>query len=81
MKNINQNMGRIILTLKDSSIITLDKVPLSLAKKTKEYLEKLKQAKPSKYLSLFIYSAVCAATHLDIKLVFHGFCSCVIINT
>uniref|UniRef100_A0A3Q0RDB8 Ubiquitin carboxyl-terminal hydrolase n=1 Tax=Amphilophus citrinellus TaxID=61819 RepID=A0A3Q0RDB8_AMPCI len=46
VKNINQNMSRIILTLKDNSVITLDKMPLSLVQKTKEYLEKLKQGKP-----------------------------------
>lgn len=46
VKNVNQNVNRIILTLKDSSNITLDKMPPSLAQKTKEYLEKLKQGKP-----------------------------------
>ncbi|XP_049905864.1 ubiquitin carboxyl-terminal hydrolase 37 isoform X1 [Epinephelus moara] len=45
VKNINQNLNRIILNLKDSSVITLDKVPVALAQKTKEYLEKLKQGK------------------------------------
>lgn len=38
-----------MLTLKDNSVITLDKMPQSLVQKTKEYLEKLKQGKPSKY--------------------------------
>lgn len=46
VKNINQNVSRLILTLKDNSIITLDKMPLALVQKTKEYLEKLKQGKP-----------------------------------
>lgn len=46
VKNINQNVSRIILTLKDNSVITLDKMPLALVQKTKEYLEKLKQGKP-----------------------------------
>ncbi|KAG7240522.1 hypothetical protein INR49_026806 [Caranx melampygus] len=46
VKHINQNMNRIMLTLKDNSVITLDKMPTSLAQKTKEYLEKLRQAKP-----------------------------------
>ncbi|XP_035460005.1 ubiquitin carboxyl-terminal hydrolase 37 isoform X2 [Scophthalmus maximus] len=46
VKSINQNVSRIILTLKDSSVITLDKVPPTLVQKTKEYLEKLKQGKP-----------------------------------
>uniref|UniRef100_A0A8D3CLA9 Ubiquitin carboxyl-terminal hydrolase n=1 Tax=Scophthalmus maximus TaxID=52904 RepID=A0A8D3CLA9_SCOMX len=47
--SINQNVSRIILTLKDSSVITLDKVPPTLVQKTKEYLEKLKQGKPGNY--------------------------------
>ncbi|XP_042338159.1 ubiquitin carboxyl-terminal hydrolase 37-like, partial [Plectropomus leopardus] len=46
VKNINQSLNRIILYLKDSSVITLDKVPTSVAQKTKEYLEKLKLGKP-----------------------------------
>lgn len=45
VKNINQNMNRIMLTLKDSSVIILDKMPVTLAQRTKEYLEKLKQGK------------------------------------
>uniref|UniRef100_UPI003AAF3EB5 ubiquitin carboxyl-terminal hydrolase 37 isoform X1 n=1 Tax=Centroberyx gerrardi TaxID=166262 RepID=UPI003AAF3EB5 len=45
VKHISQNMNRIMLTLKDTSIITLDKIPTTLAQKTKEYLEKLKQGK------------------------------------
>ncbi|KAF7658148.1 hypothetical protein LDENG_00016690 [Lucifuga dentata] len=45
VKNINQNVNRIMLTLKDTSVITLDKMPQTLAQKTKEYLEKLKQGK------------------------------------
>uniref|UniRef100_A0A8D3DI05 Ubiquitin carboxyl-terminal hydrolase n=1 Tax=Scophthalmus maximus TaxID=52904 RepID=A0A8D3DI05_SCOMX len=49
VKSINQNVSRIILTLKDSSVITLDKVPPTLVQKTKEYLEKLKQGKPGNY--------------------------------
>ncbi|XP_022595936.1 ubiquitin carboxyl-terminal hydrolase 37 isoform X1 [Seriola dumerili] len=46
VKNINQNLNRIMLTLKDNSVITLDKMPPTLVQKTKEYLEKLKQGKP-----------------------------------
>ncbi|XP_029386445.1 ubiquitin carboxyl-terminal hydrolase 37 [Echeneis naucrates] len=46
VKSINQNLNRIILTLKDNSVITLDKMPLTLVQKTKEYLEKLRQPKP-----------------------------------
>ncbi|XP_026231977.1 ubiquitin carboxyl-terminal hydrolase 37 [Anabas testudineus] len=45
VKNVNQNQNRIILTLKDNSVIILDKMPLTLSQKTKEYLEKLKQGK------------------------------------
>ncbi|KAG8000842.1 Ubiquitin carboxyl-terminal hydrolase 37 [Nibea albiflora] len=45
VKNISQNMNRIMLTLKDSSVIILDKMPVTLAQRTKEYLEKLKQGK------------------------------------
>ncbi|CAB1447159.1 unnamed protein product [Pleuronectes platessa] len=46
VKNINQNLSRIMLTLKDNSVIVLDKMPPTLVQKTKEYLEKLKQGKP-----------------------------------
>uniref|UniRef100_A0A3Q3E4J5 Ubiquitin carboxyl-terminal hydrolase n=1 Tax=Labrus bergylta TaxID=56723 RepID=A0A3Q3E4J5_9LABR len=45
VKNIIHNSNRIILTLKDTSVITLDKVPTTVAQRTKEYLEKLKQGK------------------------------------
>lgn len=45
LKNVNQNVNRIQLNLKDNSVITLDKMPLTLAQRTKEYLEKLKQGK------------------------------------
>ncbi|XP_068602511.1 ubiquitin carboxyl-terminal hydrolase 37 [Brachionichthys hirsutus] len=45
VKTINQNLNRIQLTLKDNSVITLDKLPPTLVQRTKEYLEKLKQAK------------------------------------
>uniref|UniRef100_A0A669C919 Ubiquitin carboxyl-terminal hydrolase n=1 Tax=Oreochromis niloticus TaxID=8128 RepID=A0A669C919_ORENI len=46
VKNISQNVNRIVLTLKDNSVITLDRMPQPLVQKTKEYLEKLKQGKP-----------------------------------
>lgn len=46
VKNVNQNPNRIMLTLKDNSVITLDKLNPSLTQKTREYLEKLKQGKP-----------------------------------
>lgn len=45
VKSVSQNMNRIMLTLKDHSIITLDKIPTTLVQRTKEYLEKLKQGK------------------------------------
>ncbi|CAL8240625.1 unnamed protein product [Merluccius merluccius] len=45
VKQISQSLSRIMLTLKDSSIITLDKLPAPLVQKTKEYLEKMKQGK------------------------------------
>lgn len=51
VKTINQNPSRITLTLKDNSVITLDKMPPTLHQKTKEYLEKLKQGKTSNYFS------------------------------
>ncbi|XP_030641613.1 ubiquitin carboxyl-terminal hydrolase 37 [Chanos chanos] len=37
--------NRVILTLKDSSVVTLDKMPILVAKKMKEYLDMLKQGK------------------------------------
>ncbi|XP_061648249.1 ubiquitin carboxyl-terminal hydrolase 37 isoform X2 [Phyllopteryx taeniolatus] len=40
-------MDRIILNLNDKSVITLDKMPPTLAQKTRDYLEKLKQGKTS----------------------------------
>ncbi|XP_035532565.1 ubiquitin carboxyl-terminal hydrolase 37 isoform X1 [Morone saxatilis] len=46
VKTISQNMNRIMLTLKDNCVITLDKMPSTLVQRTKEYLEKLKQGKP-----------------------------------
>uniref|UniRef100_UPI0009B44080 ubiquitin carboxyl-terminal hydrolase 37-like n=1 Tax=Monopterus albus TaxID=43700 RepID=UPI0009B44080 len=45
VKSIHPKQTRIILTLKDSSVITLDKMSPNLFQKTKEYLEKLKQGK------------------------------------
>ncbi|XP_076016655.1 ubiquitin carboxyl-terminal hydrolase 37 isoform X2 [Genypterus blacodes] len=45
VKAITQNLSRIMLTLKDTSIITLDKISPPLLQKTKEYLDKLKQGK------------------------------------
>lgn len=49
MKTIIQNANRIQLVLKDSSVITLDKLPPTLVQRTKEYLEKLKQGKTGSY--------------------------------
>ncbi|KAF3695137.1 Ubiquitin carboxyl-terminal hydrolase 37 [Channa argus] len=45
VKNVNQNPNRIMLTLKDNNVITLDKMPTILLQKLREYLEKLKQGK------------------------------------
>ncbi|XP_073329356.1 ubiquitin carboxyl-terminal hydrolase 37 isoform X3 [Pagrus major] len=50
LKSISQTINRIQLILKDSSAITLDKMPPTLIQRTKEYLEKLKQAKTSTVL-------------------------------
>uniref|UniRef100_A0A6Q2Y1U1 Ubiquitin carboxyl-terminal hydrolase n=1 Tax=Esox lucius TaxID=8010 RepID=A0A6Q2Y1U1_ESOLU len=40
-------MRRIVVTLKDNSVVSLEKIPLPVADKMKEYLEKLKQGKPT----------------------------------
>lgn len=45
VKNLTQNLNRIMLTLKDNSVITLDKMPTQLVQRTKDYLEKLRQGK------------------------------------
>uniref|UniRef100_A0A3P8S1N9 Ubiquitin carboxyl-terminal hydrolase n=1 Tax=Amphiprion percula TaxID=161767 RepID=A0A3P8S1N9_AMPPE len=50
VKHVTQSLNRIILNLKDGSIITMDKIPTSLAQKTKDYLERLKQGKPGNYM-------------------------------
>ncbi|XP_053733455.1 ubiquitin carboxyl-terminal hydrolase 37 [Synchiropus splendidus] len=47
VKSVSQNLTRISVTLKDNSIITLDKMSPNLLQKTKECLEKLKQGKTS----------------------------------
>uniref|UniRef100_A0A673YTE2 Ubiquitin carboxyl-terminal hydrolase n=1 Tax=Salmo trutta TaxID=8032 RepID=A0A673YTE2_SALTR len=48
-------MRRIVVSLKDGSVVTLERIPTAVAEKMKEYLEKLKQGKPTvavrKYLS------------------------------
>ncbi|XP_028991797.1 ubiquitin carboxyl-terminal hydrolase 37 [Betta splendens] len=46
VKNVTQSQTRIMLFLKDTSVISLDKMPQTLLQKTKEYLERLKQGKP-----------------------------------
>lgn len=51
VKNIVPNPSRISLSLKDNSVITLDKMPSPLFQKTKDYLEKLKQGKTGSYFS------------------------------
>lgn len=43
VKKVIPHQSKLTLTLKDSSVIHLDKMPLTLAQKTKDYLEKLKQ--------------------------------------
>ncbi|XP_046902732.1 ubiquitin carboxyl-terminal hydrolase 37 isoform X2 [Hypomesus transpacificus] len=45
IKNVVHTPSRLMVTLKDSSVVTLDSIPLALAQKVKEYLEKLKQGK------------------------------------
>ncbi|XP_078119281.1 ubiquitin carboxyl-terminal hydrolase 37 isoform X2 [Sander vitreus] len=47
LKKVSPTMSRIMLTLKDSSVIILDKIPQTLLQKTKDYLEKLKLGKPT----------------------------------
>ncbi|XP_061697784.1 ubiquitin carboxyl-terminal hydrolase 37 [Syngnathoides biaculeatus] len=47
VKKVSSNVDRLILHLNDKNIITLDKMPPSLAQKTQDYLEKLKQGKTS----------------------------------
>ncbi|MEQ2270434.1 Ubiquitin carboxyl-terminal hydrolase 37 [Xenotaenia resolanae] len=49
VKSLSKNLNRIMLTLKDSSVITLDKMPPQLVQRTKEYLEKLKPGKMGNY--------------------------------
>lgn len=42
-----QSPVRIVVSLKDSSVVTFDRMPAQLAQKMKEYLDKLKQGKPT----------------------------------
>uniref|UniRef100_A0A8C6P1B3 Ubiquitin carboxyl-terminal hydrolase n=1 Tax=Nothobranchius furzeri TaxID=105023 RepID=A0A8C6P1B3_NOTFU len=49
VKTVTNNVSRISLTLKDSNIITLDKMSPSVVQRTKEYLEKLKQDKSGNF--------------------------------
>ncbi|KAK7877935.1 hypothetical protein WMY93_031411 [Mugilogobius chulae] len=46
VRKVAPHANKITLTLKDNSVIFLDKLPLTLAQKTKDYLEKLKLGKP-----------------------------------
>lgn len=48
VKKVTPQLSKITLMLMDKSVIYFDKMPLTLAQKTKEYLEKVKHAKPSK---------------------------------
>ncbi|XP_067118099.1 ubiquitin carboxyl-terminal hydrolase 37 isoform X1 [Osmerus mordax] len=45
IKNVVHTPSRLMVTLKDSSVVTLDGITLALAQKVKEYLDKLKQGK------------------------------------
>ncbi|XP_015232516.1 PREDICTED: ubiquitin carboxyl-terminal hydrolase 37 isoform X2 [Cyprinodon variegatus] len=45
VKKLSPSLNRIMLTLKDHSVITFDRMPPQLAQRTKDYLEKLKQGK------------------------------------
>lgn len=57
VKTFSQSLSRIQLTLKDGSIIVLDKVPQALVQRTHEYLKKLKQEKEGDFtlMKLKIY--------------------------
>lgn len=46
LKSFSQTLSRIMLTLKDGSVIILDRMAPTLLQNTKEYLEKLKLGKP-----------------------------------
>lgn len=46
VKKVIPQLNKITVNLKDNSIIVLDNLPLSLAQKTKEYLENLRLGKP-----------------------------------
>ncbi|CAL9689675.1 unnamed protein product [Knipowitschia caucasica] len=46
VKKVAPHLNKITLTLKDNSVIFLDKLPQTLAQKTKDYLEKLRLGKP-----------------------------------
>lgn len=46
VKKVTPQLSKITLMLMDKSVIYFDKMPLTLAQKTKEYLEKVKHAKP-----------------------------------
>lgn len=45
VKNVVHNRSKLMVTLKDSSVVTFDSIPLALALRMKEYLDKLKQGK------------------------------------
>lgn len=49
VKTFSQSLSRIQLTLKDGTIIVLDKVPQTLVQQTIEYLKKLKQEKEGNF--------------------------------
>ncbi|KAB5577271.1 hypothetical protein PHYPO_G00207980 [Pangasianodon hypophthalmus] len=43
------SQNRLSLTLKDSNVVILERLPITVAKKLKEYLEMIKQGKPTAY--------------------------------
>uniref|UniRef100_A0A8C7GAK0 Ubiquitin carboxyl-terminal hydrolase n=1 Tax=Oncorhynchus kisutch TaxID=8019 RepID=A0A8C7GAK0_ONCKI len=47
MMHSMHTMRRIVVSLKDGSVVTLERIPTAVAEKMKEYLEKLKQGKPT----------------------------------
>ncbi|CAG14314.1 unnamed protein product, partial [Tetraodon nigroviridis] len=52
IKTFSQSLSRIQLTLKDGSIIVLDKVPQTLLQRTNDYLKKLKQEKEGNFTEI-----------------------------
>ncbi len=55
--------NRVTLTLKDSSVVMMDKLSLLVAKKIKEYLETVRLGKPA---GMFLLTCVLVFTSLSI---------------